>query len=57
MEIDTATVDSEIERKFKATFQGLILATKQRAPHILFSSDFDLIAMELDMAKLGIVEA
>jgi hypothetical protein len=57
MEIDTATVDSEIERKFKATFQGLILATKQRAPHILFSSDFDPIAMELDMAKLGIVEA
>jgi hypothetical protein len=57
MEIDTAAVDSEIERKFKAAFQGLILAAKQRALQILFSSDFDSATMELDMAQLGTVEA
>jgi hypothetical protein len=56
MDVDTATVDSEIEHKFEA-FSRPISARKQQVLQILFSGDFNPVAMELDMAELGTVEA
>jgi hypothetical protein len=57
LDVDTTTVDSEIERKFKAAFQGPMSANKQQALQILFSAEFDPVAMDLDMAELDTVEA
>jgi CheY-like chemotaxis protein len=56
-DVDAVTVDSEIERKFKATFQGPMSASKQQALQILFSGEFDPAAMDLDMSELDTMEA
>ena len=55
--IEDAAVDSEIQRKFKETFEGNMSARKQQALQILFSGDLDPEAMGLDMAGLDAVEA
>jgi len=55
--VDTSAPDLEIEQKFKATFRGgNMSANKQQALQILFNSDFDPMAMGLDMAELDAVE-
>jgi CheY-like chemotaxis protein len=57
LDIDAATVDSEIKHKFKAAFQGLMSASKQQALQILFSGEFDPADMDLDMTELDTMEA
>jgi hypothetical protein len=57
IDVDEDVVDLEIERKFRATFQGPMSANKQQALQILFNGDFDPAAMDLDMAELDTVEA
>ena len=57
MHVEDAAVDSEIQRKFKETFEGNMSARKQQALQILFSGDLDPEAMGLDMAGLDAVEA
>jgi len=55
--VDDATVDSEIQKKFKETFQGNMSARKQHALQILFSGEFDPEALGLDTASLVAVGA
>jgi len=55
--VDTSAPDLYIKRKFKDTFRGgNMSANKQQALQILFNSDFDPMAMGLDMAELDAVE-
>jgi hypothetical protein len=57
IDVDEDAGDSEIECKFRATFQGPMSANKQQALQIPFNGDFDPAAMDLDMAELDTVEA
>jgi hypothetical protein len=55
--VDDASVDSEIQRKFKETFRGNMSLRKQQALQILFSSELDPAALGLDMTGVDAVEA
>lgn len=55
--VDDASVDSEIQRKFKETFRGNMSVRKQQALQILFSSELDPAALGLDMTGVDAVEA
>jgi CheY-like chemotaxis protein len=50
-------VDSETVRKYKATFQAPLSASKQEALQLLFGGDFDPVAMNMDMVGLDGAEA
>jgi len=39
-------------RKYKSTFQAPLSASKQEALQLLFGGEFDLMAMNLDMAGM-----
>jgi hypothetical protein len=56
IDVDEDVVDSEIEPKFRATFQGPMSTNKQQALRILFNGDFDPAAMDLDMVELDTVD-
>ena len=55
--VDEDAGDSEIQRNFKETFRGPMSSGKQQAFQLLFTGDFDPVAMELNMAGLDVVEA
>jgi len=55
--VDGASVDSELQIKFKEAFKGDMSVRKQQALQILLVGDFDPAAMGLDMAGLDAVEA
>jgi hypothetical protein len=43
-------VDAEVVQKFRTAFAAPMSAYKQNALQVLFSGDFDLVAMNLDLA-------
>jgi hypothetical protein len=48
--VDDASVDSDIQRKFRETINGNMSVRKQRALQILFSGDFDPEALGIGSA-------
>ena len=46
------TVDSEMVRRYKSTFQAPLSASKQEALQLLFGGEFDPLAMNLDMVGM-----
>jgi hypothetical protein len=50
--VNTETMDAEVVQRFRAAFAGPMSAYKQNALQVLFSGDFDPMAMNLDLAGL-----
>jgi hypothetical protein len=50
--VDTEAMDAEVVQKFRAAFAGPMSAYKQNTLQVLFSGDFDPMAMNLDLAGL-----
>jgi hypothetical protein len=48
--VNTDAVDAEVVQKFRTAFAAPMSAYKQNALQVLFSGDFDLVAMNLDLA-------
>jgi oligoribonuclease NrnB/cAMP/cGMP phosphodiesterase (DHH superfamily) len=55
--VDDASIDSDIQRKFRETINGNMSVKKQRALQILFSGDFDPAALGIGSADVEDVDA